>query len=125
MYLIDRSAAPSPSADGGIHPDSSRATFLHSVLSMLSTTAKVLVLTGNTGKSASAEWVRINEAVTAWFLATESPDRRPVPDARLQVFDANGRRVIWSWALGGRARLGAGYFHAVSALISEGDVKSN
>jgi hypothetical protein len=118
-YLIDRSSAPSPSARSGLPPTPTREAFLHAVVSALAASAHVLVLTGSTGRSASPDWLRINEKLTHWFLGTDTPSRPAVEDTRLQVFDTPNRRVIWSWALGGRARLESRYFQTLGSLVRE------
>jgi hypothetical protein len=118
-YLIDRSSAPSPNAHTGLPPNSARESFLHSVVVALATSANVLVLTGSTGKSAGADWLRINEELTRWFLEGDNSSLTPVDDDRLHVFDTPKRRVIWSWALGGRARLDSRYFEKLGSLIRE------
>jgi hypothetical protein len=119
VYLIDRSAQPSPTAVRGSEPKSNRVAFLRAVVSALATTARVLVVTGSTGSSASDGWGRINESVKEWFLETKTPRLVSVPDPRLKVFDANYRRVIFSWALGGRARIDQHFIDRLGRLIGE------
>jgi hypothetical protein len=81
------------------------------------------VITGSTGSSASDDWVRINRDLTSWFLGTTEFRSRSqeVGRAKLRCFDANGLRVIWTWALGGAAPIRRDYFRAVGAGISEAD----
>jgi hypothetical protein len=123
VYVIDRSGVPSKSAPRGSAPTPERESFLRDVVSSLRQTARVLVITGSTGSSASDEWARINRDLTSWFLrTTESHSRsQEVGRARLRCFDANGLRVIWTWALGGAAPVGSDYFRAVGDWISEAD----
>lgn len=75
VYLIDRSHQPSPSAAGGSEPTSHRVRFLWAVVSAIATTARVLVVAGHTGPSASYDWIRDERVITIVVLRDSNPAR--------------------------------------------------
>ena len=120
-YLIDRSAAPSKKAPGGVPPQKDRVDFLTWLLGRFAQ-VRVVVLYGSTGSSASGAWRQANEALVGTFLRSTGLREQSSRLGRITIrwIDDGGRRVILSPALGGSVPgLGDSHREFIGKLIRE------
>jgi hypothetical protein len=120
-YLIERSALPAIRAPQGAPPTPARTDFLQFLVRSFGE-ARVLLLYGSSGPSAGEQWHKANEDIRDAFLGTSDPDGHVtrVGSSNLAWYDARGRRVILSAALGGGViGLGDRYRNEVGNLIRD------
>ena len=86
------------------------------------TESRVLLLYGNSGPNATARWHKANEDIRNTFLGHSEPQRHEMQVGKFNItwYDARGRRVILSAALGGGVvGLGDNYRYRVGELIRD------